>query len=281
MAALELDAPAKLNLMLHVTGRRADGYHLLETVFQFIDLCDRVHLEVTGDAEVVRLPGGTPVAAADDLALAAAQALKRAAGVTRGARIAIEKRIPIGGGLGGGSSDAAACLLGLNRLWALDWSLERLAEIGVGLGADVPVFVHGRAAFAGGIGERLQVIDLAEPFYVVVDPRVAVSSAEIFAAQELTRSCDPITIRAFLDGAGTNVCEAVVRHRYPEVGAALDWLDAFAPARMSGTGSCVFAAFDSLDAAKEVKSRAPAPWVAQVAAGINRSPVHRQLELSR
>ncbi len=281
MTLLELDAPAKLNLMLHVTGRRDDGYHLLETVFQFIDLCDRVRLEPTPGGELERLPGGTPVAPDDDLALAAARALKAAAGVARGARIAIDKRIPIGGGLGGGSSDAAACLLGLNRLWELDWPLERLAEIGLGLGADVPVFVHGHAAFARGIGERLQAIDLPQPYYLVVDPGVAVSSAEIFAARDLTRSCDPITIRAFLDGAGTNVCEPVVRRLYSEVGAALDWLDAFAPARMSGTGSCVFAAFDGLDAAKEVKSRVPAPWVARVAAGMNRSPVHRQLRLSR
>ncbi len=281
MAILELDAPAKLNLMLHVTGRREDGYHLLETVFQFIDLCDRVRLEATADGALERLPGGTPVAPADDLALAAARALKRVAGAARGARIAIDKRIPIGGGLGGGSSDAAACLLGLNRLWELDWPLDRLAEIGLALGADVPVFVHGHAAFATGIGERLQAVDLAEPYYVVVDPGVAISSAEIFAARDLTRSCDPITIRAFLDGAGTNVCEPVARRLYSEVGAALDWLDAFAPARMSGTGSCVFAAFDSLDAANEVKSRAPDSWVAHVVAGINRSPVHRQLGLSR
>ncbi len=281
MTSLELDAPAKLNLMLHVTGRRDDGYHLLETVFQFIDLCDRVRLEATDDGALERLPGGSPVAPADDLALAAAHALQAAAGATQGARIAIDKHIPIGGGLGGGSSDAAACLLGLNRLWQLDWPLERLAELGLGLGADVPVFVHGRAAFASGIGERLQAIDLAEPYYLVIDPGTAVSSAEIFAARELTRSSDPITIRAFLDGAGTNVCEAVVRRLYSEVGAALDWLGEFAPARMSGTGSCVFAAFDSLDAAKEVESRTPESWVAHVAAGMNRSPVHRQLGLSR
>ena len=280
MTVLELDAPAKLNLMLHVTGRRDDGYHLLETVFQFIDLCDRVRLEATRGGEFERLPGGTPVAPGDDLALAAARALAAAAGVARGARIAIDKRIPIGGGLGGGSSDAAACLLGLNRLWGLGWPLARLAEIGLGLGADVPVFVHGRAAFARGVGERLQVIDLPQPYYVVIDPGVAVTSAEIFASPDLTRSCDPITIRAFLDGAGTNVCEPVVRRLYSEVGAAIDWLEGFAPARMSGTGSCVFAAFDSLDAANEVKSRAPAPWVARVAAGLNRSPLHRQLGLA-
>ncbi len=277
MTTLELDAPAKLNLMLHITGRRADGYHLLETVFQFIDLCDRVTLEATAGGKLERLPGGTPVAPEDDLALAAARALRQAAGVAQGARIAIDKRIPVGGGLGGGSSDAAACLLGLNRLWGLDWSLEALAAIGLRLGADVPVFVHGHAAFASGIGERLQAIDLDEPTYLVVDSRVAISSAEIFAARELTRSCDPITIRAFLDGAGTNVCEPVVRGLYSEVGAALDWLEGFAPARMTGTGGCVFAAFDGLDAANEVKSRVPAPWVAHVAAGMNRSPVHRQL----
>ena len=169
--------------------------------------------------------------------------------------------------------------MALNRAWRLDLELEQLAEIGLEIGADVPVFVHGFAAWAVGISEQLQPIELERPFYLVIDPGIAVSTAQIFAAQELTRNCDPLTIRAFLRGAGSNVCEPVVRQRYPEVAAAIDWLDRYASARMSGTGSCVFAACDSLEHAEEVKSRVPEKWGAYVARGLNRSPVHRQLEM--
>jgi len=277
--SLVLQAPAKLNLMLHITGRRDDGYHLLETVFQFIGLYDRIELEDRPDGAIERLPGETPVAPDADIALAAARLLRARSDSARGVAIRIDKRIPVGGGLGGGSSDAAACLLGLNRLWKLGLSLEQLAAIGLELGADVPVFVQGRAAWATGVGEQLQAVDLDEPVYLVIDPKIAVSTAEIFAARELTRSCDPLTIRAFLRGAGTNVCEPVVRERYPEVGQAVDWLGQYAPARMSGTGACVFAAFDSAARAEEVKSRVPEKWAAQVAPGMNRNPVHRQLGL--
>lgn len=276
---LELTAPAKLNLMLQITGQREDGYHLLETVFQFIDLCDRIELSDDPQGGIERLPGNSPVAVETDIMLTAAKLLQARSGVRRGVRIAIEKRIPIGGGLGGGSSDAATCLLGLNQLWQLGLGLDELAAIGLELGADVPVFVRGVAAWATGVGERLQGIELEEPVYLVVDPKIAVSSGEIFAARELTRSCDPITIRAFLRGAGANVCEPVVRARYPQVGAAIDWLQDYAPTRMSGTGGCVFAAFDSLAQAEEVKSRVPEPWAAYVAPGMNRNPVHRQLGL--
>ncbi len=278
--SLVLQAPAKLNLMLHITGRREDGYHLLETVFQFIELCDRIELEDRSDGEIERLPGDSPIPAEEDIALAAARLLRQRSRVERGAGIRIDKRIPIGGGLGGGSSDAAACLLGLNRLWELGLALDELAAIGLELGADVPVFVHGRAAWATGVGEQLQAVDLEEPIYLVIDPKIAVSTAEVFAARELTRSCDPLTIRGFLRGEGTNVCEPVVRARYPQVGEAIDWLEQYVPARMSGSGGCVFAAFDSLARAEEVKSRVPEKWVALVAPGMNRNPVHRQLGLS-
>jgi 4-diphosphocytidyl-2-C-methyl-D-erythritol kinase len=167
----------------------------------------------------------------------------------------------------------------LNRLWELDLSLSEVAEIGLELGADVPVFVHGRAAWASGIGEVLQAIDIKEPIYVVIDPQVGVSTAQIFAAQELTRNCDPITIRAFLRGMGRNVCEPVVRSQYPQVGKALDWLNQFGQARMSGTGSCVFAEVDSLRQAEIVKSQVPEPWVGYIAAAMNTSPLHQQLGL--
>jgi 4-diphosphocytidyl-2-C-methyl-D-erythritol kinase len=278
-ASLRLPAPAKLNLMLHICGRRADGYHLLQTVFQFIDLSDWLEFELEADGHIQRQQSTTPVPATDDIVIAAANLLQQRFGVKRGVSIRLDKRIPIGGGLGGGSSDAACCLLALNRLWELDLSLSQLAEIGLELGADVPVFVHGRAAWASGVGEVLQTIDIKEPIYLVIDPQVGVSTAQIFAAQELTRNCDPITIRAFLQGAGTNVCEPVVRSQYPQVGKALDWLNQFGQARMSGTGSCVFAEVDSLRQAEIVKSQVPEPWVGYVAAAMNISPLHQQLGL--
>jgi len=278
-ASLRLPAPAKLNLMLHITGRRSDGYHLLQTVFQFIDLSDWLEFELAEDGRIQSLQSTTPIAADDDIVLAAATRLQARFGVSGGVSIRVEKHIPIGGGLGGGSSDAATCLLALNRLWKLDLTLSQLAEIGLELGADVPVFVQGRAAWAGGVGEVLQAIDIEEPIYLVIDPQIEVSTAQIFAAQELTRNCDPITIRAFLRGAGTNVCEPVVRNRHPQVGAAIDWLDQFGAARMSGSGACVFIGMDSLQQAEIGKSQIPESWTGYVAAATNVSPLHQQLGL--
>ncbi len=277
---LSIETPAKLNLMLNITGRRADGYHLLETAFQFVDWCDRIEFAVTDDGRLERRSGPAEIEPESDLVMLAARALRARSGSDLGAIIDVEKHIPAGGGLGGGSSDAAACLLALNSLWQLDYSLEQLAEIGLELGADVPVFVRGQAAWATGVGEDLQPLDLPEPYFLIVDPGVSVSTATVFGAEELTRNNDAITIRAFLRGAGVNVCEPVVRNRYPEVGLALDWLQQFADARMSGTGGCVFAAFDSLNRAEELKSRVPEQWGAQVARALNRNPVHRQLGLS-
>jgi 4-diphosphocytidyl-2-C-methyl-D-erythritol kinase len=277
--SLRLPAPAKLNLMLHITGRRADGYHLLQTVFQFIDLNDWLEFELIADGSIRRTESNSPVPAADDIVLAAASLLQKRFEVSKGVGIRIDKHIPIGGGLGGGSSDAACCLLALNRLWELGLSLPQLADIGLELGADVPVFVHGRAAWAGGVGEVLQPIDIHEPVYLVIDPQIHVSTADIFAAEELTRNCDPITIRAFLRGAGTNVCEPVVRKRHPQVGEAIDWLGQFGTARMSGSGACVFIEMDSLQRAEIVKSQIPEPWVGYVATAMNNSPVHQQLGL--
>lgn len=277
--SLLLHSPAKLNLMLNITGRRDDGYHLLETVFQFIDLCDDLQFTVNNEGVVQRLSGNSPVAAADDILLKAAMLLQSRFQVDEGVSISIDKRIPIGGGLGGGSSNAATCLLALNHLWGLGQSLDQLSGIGIELGADVPVFVRGRAAWGTGIGEVLEPMELDEPVYLVIDPKIEVSSAQIFAAQELTRNNDPLTIRAFLRGEGSNVCQPVVRKRYPQVAAAIDWLDQSAPARMSGTGACVFAAFDSLERAEEVKSRVPKKWSAFLARGLNRNPLHQQLGL--
>jgi len=277
--ALMLRAPAKLNLMLHITGRRDDGYHLLETVFQFIDLFDHIEFRANDEGSIERLPGNSPVVAADDILLTTATLLQSRFEIDKGVSIGIDKRIPVGGGLGGGSSNAAACLLALNRLWNLNLSLDQLAGIGLELGADVPVFVHGRAAWASGIGEVLQAIELEQPIYLVIHPKIEISTAQIFAAQELTRNCDPLTIRAFLRGLGSNVCEPVVRKLYPQVGEAIDWLSQYALARMSGTGACVFAAIDSLEQAEVVKSRVPRQWDAYITRALNCNPVHQQLGL--
>ncbi len=265
--------------MLHITGRRDDGYHLLETVFQFIDLYDALEFSLTEESDLVRVPGNSPVVPADDILLTTARLLQSRFGVSQGIRIDIDKRIPIGGGLGGGSSNAATCLLALNRLWGLDLSLQQLAEIGLELGADVPIFIYGRAAWASGIGEELESIEPEEPIYLLIDPKIAVPTTQIFAAQELTRNSDPLTIRAFLRGEGTNVCEPVVRKLYPQVGQAIDWLSQYGAARMSGTGACIFAPFDSHRQAEVVKSRVPTRWAAYIVKAMNRNPVHQQLGL--
>ncbi len=280
MTRLTLNSPAKLNLMLHITGRRDDGYHLLQTVFQFIDLNDRMTFEATEAKPIRRIASQTTVDEADDIVLRAAHLLQSRYGVSRGVQVSIEKHIPIGGGLGGGSSNAATCLLALNALWKLNLSLAKLAEIGLELGADVPVFVLGKAAWASGIGEQLTPIQLPKPNYLVIQPQIEVSTAEIFNAEQLTRVCDAITIRAFLDGAGENVCEPVVRQCYPEVGEALDWLKQFGKARLTGTGACIYAPFDSLQVAEGVKSRVPAHWNSYVARGLNQNPVHAQCRIS-
>jgi 4-diphosphocytidyl-2-C-methyl-D-erythritol kinase len=279
MESLSLDSPAKLNLMLHITGRRDDGYHLLQTVFQFIDLCDRMVFGVTENGVISRIEGNSPVPENEDIALRAAQALQKRSLVTKGAEISINKRIPIGGGLGGGSSNAATTLLALNRLWGLNLSISELSEIGLELGADVPFFLNGYSAWATGIGEQLTGIDLPEPWYLTIDPGVAVSTAEIFAAQELTRNCDAITIRAFLEGSGTNVCQPVACKRHVEIQQVIDWLGRYSVARMTGTGACVFAPFDSLEQAERVKSRVPSRWGSFIAKAMNINPVHQQLGL--
>ena len=262
--------------MLHITGRRQDGYHLLQTVFQFIDLYDDMKIATTLDGSIERVDSHSSIAAADDIAIRAARVLQSRFEVKQGAQISINKRIPVGGGLGGGSSNAATTLLALNHLWELNLELPELAAIGLDLGADVPVFVMGEAAWATGIGEELIPVELNEPWYVVIHPGVQVSTAEIFNAGELTRDCDAITIRAFLRGAGSNVCEKVACKLYPEIQQAIDWLNQFSSARMTGTGACVFAAFDSLEQAEGVKSRASEHWQSFVVKAMNRNPVIEQ-----
>lgn len=266
-------APAKLNLFLHVTGRRSDGYHLLETVFRFIDCADTLHLRVRDDARIERLNALSGVAPEDDLCVRAARLLQAEAGVRLGAEIALDKRIPMGGGLGGGSSDAATVLVALNRLWGVQWSRGRLQDLALRLGADVPVFVFGRSAFAAGIGERLARIDLPPAWYLVLVPPVAVPTASVFADPELTRNSDPIKIQCFSAGPGRNDLEAVVCRQYPEVARHLAWLRERAPAGLTGSGGCVFAAFASEAEALRVHGALPSDVRGFVARGLDCHPL--------
>jgi 4-diphosphocytidyl-2-C-methyl-D-erythritol kinase len=222
-------APAKLNLFLHVLGRRPDGHHDLQTVFQLVDLCDRITLAVRDDGRIERPEGPEGVAAEADLAVRAARALQSATGTRHGATLRVRKHVPLGGGLGGGSSDAATVLLALNQLWDTRLSVEELAHLGLELGADVPLFVWGTSAWGEGRGERLTPVQLPDRWYVIVHPGVAVSTREVFEAPELTRNSAVITMRAFFEGGGRNDCEPVVRRRFPEVADALDWLARAAP----------------------------------------------------
>lgn len=266
-------APAKLNLFLHIVGRRADGFHLLQTAFQFIDLCDTLRFDITSDGRIERAHDLAGIPAQHDLTVRAAHLLQRVTGTAAGARITCEKRIPLGGGLGGGSSDAATTLVALNDLWNTGQSVDQLAQLGLQLGADVPVFVRGHAAWAEGVGEILTPIDPPEPWYVVIHPLCHVSTAEIFNLPELTRNTSPIKIRDFFAGSGKNDCESAVRARYPAVAAALHWLGKYGTARMTGTGACVFAAFPAEAQAREVAALTPSQWRGFAAQGLNHSPL--------
>lgn len=270
-------APAKLNRFLHVVGRRENGYHELETLFQFLDHGDRLDFEVTADGNVTRTGGQPGVAAERDLVVRAARALQAATGERRGARIHIEKRLPAGGGLGGGSSDAATTLVALNALWGAGLGEGHLADLALALGADVPVFVYGHAAWAEGVGEQLTPVDPDEPWFLVVDPGASVGTAEVFGAPKLTRNTPRIRIPRLETGSLRNDCEPVVRALYPEVGRALDWLGRFGDARLTGTGGCLFAAFPDRAQADAVRSRLPAPWRGFVARGLNGSPLRQRL----
>jgi 4-diphosphocytidyl-2-C-methyl-D-erythritol kinase len=278
-------APGKLNLFLHVVGRRADGYHLLQTAFQFIDLCDTLRFFRRPDGVVERLDEVPGVAAEADLTVRAARLLaeqaRGAGGARPGVAIGLDKRLPQGGGVGGGSADAATVLVALNELWGFGLPTDALADLGVCLGADIPVFVRGRAAWAEGVGERLEPVDFPEPVYVLVRPDVAVSTGEVFKAPELTRDSSVMTIAGFLQTGGRNDCEPVVRARYPQVAAALDWLGRFGPARLTGTGSCVFVPMPDAASAAAVLEEVPGEWQAWVTRGMNRSPLLERLQFER
>jgi 4-diphosphocytidyl-2-C-methyl-D-erythritol kinase len=276
-------APAKLNLFLHVVGRRADGYHLLQTAFQFIDLEDELRFFERPPGLIERLGEVPGVPPEQDLTVRAARLLARHCPGAGGVAIELRKRIPMQGGLGGGSSDAATVLVALNELWRCGLAPERLAELGLGLGADVPVFVHGRAAWAEGVGEELVPLDLPEQVYLLVRPDAEVSTAAVFGAPELTRDTPVITIAGFLTTGGRNDCEAVVRRRFPAVAEALDWVGQHAPARLTGTGSCVFAAMPDEASARVVLAQLPGRWTGYVVRGRNRSRLddRRRLEQER
>lgn len=271
-------APAKLNLFLHIVGRRADGYHLLQTAFQLLDWGDEVRLRVRDDSAIRRVDPLPCVSEEADLGLRAALALRNATNGRLGVDIAIDKRLPIGGGLGGGSSDAATVLVALNALWRTQLDMDALAAIALTLGADVPLFVRGKSAWAEGIGEVLTPMDLPERWYVVVDPGVAVPTRELFQVPELTRNSPRLTIPLFVSGAVTgNAFEPVVRARFARVAAALDWLGEHGEARLSGSGSSVFAPVASRDAGAALVERCPVGMRAWVVRGVAESPLQRRL----
>jgi 4-diphosphocytidyl-2-C-methyl-D-erythritol kinase len=278
VTALSLLSPAKLNLFLHVTGRREDGYHQLQTLFQLLDYGDELSVEPTEDDAISVDCPGLDLPPEQNLAYRAAMRLRAAGGHRRGARIHIAKRLPAGGGLGGGSSNAATVLLALNRLWEMNLSRASLADIALELGADVPVFIHGHSAWAEGIGERLTPLELPSQHYLVVSPGCHVDTGEVFSQRELTRNTSPITIAAFFAGGGRNDCESVVRQLYPDVDKALNWLEKFGQARLTGTGACVFLCFATGAEAEAVQGQLPGTWSSFVAAGINKSPVLEALE---
>ena len=274
-------APAKLNLMLRVTGRRADGYHLLQTVFRFIDFGDSLRFRVRRDGVIARVHDIAGVAHEADLCVRAARLLQRVSGTPLGADIKLEKRLPLGGGLGGGSSDAATTLLALNHLWRLALTRLQLIDFAIKLGADVPVFVFGENALAEGIGEQLKALELPPAWYVVLCPPVAVPTAAVFAHPDLKRDSKKVTIQGFSGAGGGNIfvaagndLQALVIRLYPEVARHLAWLSGFGAAMMTGSGACVFAPFDSEAAARQVLAQLPADMRGFVAQGLPRHPLY-------
>lgn len=272
--AFSCPAPAKLNLFLHVVGRRPDGYHLLQTQFCFIGLADTLHFKLRQDGVVRRVTEVSGVPEAQDLCIRAARLLQEETGTPLGVEIGVEKRIPMGGGLGGGSSDAATVLIALNRLWGLNLSRKRLMELGLRLGADVPVFVFGENAFAEGVGEALQAYPAPDVWYAVLTPPVHVPTAQIFSHPQLTRNTNSITIRGLSEAQVKNDLQPVVCELYPQVAQYLAWLEQFAPARMTGSGACVFAAFGTEQEARDVIAKLPQNMRGVIAQGLKQHPLH-------
>lgn len=277
MTPLLLPSPAKLNLFLHITGRRDDGYHTLQTVFQLLDYGDELSFTPRTDSAITLTPALEGVALKDNLIYQAARKLQQASGCTKGADIGLTKRLPMGGGIGGGSSNAATALVGLNHLWQTGLNLDQLADLGRELGADIPVFVKGQTAWAEGIGDRLTPLTLPCPWYLVLVPNCAISTAAIFSNKDLTRDTPDIKVAAFLEEGGKNDCQPVVERHYPQVKDAVDWLSRFGPARLTGTGACVFSPFPSRERALEVFAKRPKQLDGFVAVGANESLLHRRL----
>lgn len=273
-------APAKLNLFLHILGRRPDGYHQLQTVFQLLEFGDELTIRADDKDRINLEQDYDGIDLENDLVLRAATLLKAKTETRKGAVISVNKRIPIGGGLGGGSSDAATTLVVLNRLWNTGLSLYQLSDLGLQLGADVPVFIQGHSSWAEGVGERLQPVELPDNWFLVIYPDCPVNTATVFNQPELTRNSTPITIRDFLGGAGHNDCEKVVFDHYPEVAAAAKWLDGWTKARLTGTGSCIFGRFGSEQEASAVLAQLPHAWQGFVSRGCNVSPLHQKLARS-
>jgi len=269
-AAVAVLSPAKLNLFLHITGRRADGYHELQTLFQLLDWGDAMAFTVNDSGAITLDDGGTGIPAPDNLVVRAARLLQ---GAGQGVHVHLRKRIPMGGGLGGGSSNAATTLLVLNQLWHAGRSAAELRALGAGLGADVPVFLAGRSAWAEGTGDRLTPVELPERWYLVLVPDCHVATGEIFSHPELTRNSAPIKMAAFFTGDSRNDCQRLVRRLYPDVDKALSLLEKFGEARLTGTGACVFAAYDSQAQAQAVQAQLPGRCRSFVARGTNQSPV--------
>jgi 4-diphosphocytidyl-2-C-methyl-D-erythritol kinase len=274
---LTLPAPAKLNLMLHITGRREDGYHNLQTVFQLLDRGDQLSFTARNDSAITLSPAIAGVPFEENLIVRAAKLLQQHSNCSAGADIQLDKKLPMGGGIGGGSSNAATTLVGLNHLWRCGLSVETLAELGRQLGADVPVFVRGHSAWAEGVGEHLQPLELPEKWFLVLTPDCHVSTAEIFCHKRLTRDTPIIKVAAFFEGDSQNDCQPLVRKLYPEVDFALDWLNQYGTSRMTGTGASVFAAFDSEASAQAVLEKIPNELSGFVAKGVNISPLQQQL----
>lgn len=277
MAILTLPAPAKLNLFLHITGRRSDGYHLLQTLFQFLDYSDQLEFQLRHDGQIHFTCDDPNLAGDDNLVVRAAKLMAQQLPKPPGVDIRLIKLLPYGGGLGGGSSDAATTLLALRQLWQTTHSDDELAQLGLQLGADVPVFVRGHAAFAEGIGEELHPAQPPELWYLVVQPAVQVATARIFQHPDLPRQHAPLNWPHWSWDSTSNDCQQLVGDLYPEVAKALDWLVQYAPVRMTGTGACIFGRFEQEGAAREALQQLPSAWRGFVARGCNESPVCQAL----
>jgi 4-diphosphocytidyl-2-C-methyl-D-erythritol kinase len=278
MISISLPSPAKLNLFLHILDRREDGYHNLQTLFQLLDYGDQLSFSINKQPEINVISDLKDVKPQDNLVFKAARALQQATNCSWGCEIQLAKKIPMGAGLGGGSSNAATTLVGLNSLWQCNLSHDQLAEIGSDLGADIPVFVKGLSAFAEGIGDKLTPISLNPIWYLVVTPKIKVSTEQIFCHSELTRNAPAIKIRALSEELYRNDCQSVVEILYPEVKQVADWLKRYGNPLMTGTGASVYCRFDSQQEAKKAQQTVPNSWSSFVAKGINQSPLHKQLE---